>query len=373
MIPVVAAAALLIGNILPGFAAEGIRLQDIRVRVKDVANVRGARINQLVGYGIVVGLNGTGDSQRAFFTNKALANALERLGMGNLPALNVKNVAGVLVTASLPPFFKQGQQVDVTISSIGDSKSLQGGVLVRTPLRGPDNRTYLVAQGSVSIGGFGVEANGSSVQKNSTTVGRIPNGGIVEAEVPVTLMDENNYLYYSLINPDFSTASELETKVNKSLLGNATAMDAATVRVYVPAAYRTNIVDLIARIENLTLSPAAQPAKVVLEERTGTLIVGQNVRIGPVAVTHGGLIVRIDTTNNVSQPGPLSNGTTTKTSESTITVDEKKGETVNFESGTTVGQLVKALNGLGVPSRDLITILQNIKSSGALNAHLEIL
>lgn len=367
------ALVLAIGLAAPAQAAEGVRLSDIRVRVKDVANVRGARPNQLVGFGIVVGLNGTGDSQRSFFTNRALANALERLGITDLPDLNVKNVAGVLITANLPPFVKPGQQIDVTISSIGDAKSLQGGVLVRTPLRGPDNRTYVVAQGPVSIGGFGIEASGSSVQKNSTTVGRIPNGGIVEAEVPVTLMDENNYLYLSLLNPDFTTAAELETKINRSLLGNASAMDAATVRVFVPTTYRNNIVDLVARIENLTLNPANMPAKIVIEERTGTLIVGQNVRIGPVAVTHGGLIVRVDTTNTVSQPGPLSQGQTTVTTESTITVDEQKGETVMFESGTTVGALVKALNGLGVPARDLITILQNIKVAGALNAHLELI
>lgn len=372
-LPVVASLALLVGSALPGYAAEGVRLTDIRVRVKDVATLKGARSNQLVGYGIVVGLQGTGDSQRSFFTVRALANALERLGMGNLPPLNVKNVAGVMLTASLPPFVKPGQQIDISVSSIGDCKSLQGGFLVRTPLRGPDNRTYAVAQGPVSIGGFGVEANGSSVTKNSTTAGRIPNGAIVEAEVPVTMMDENNYIYYSLNNPDFSTASELETKINRSLLGNATAIDAATVRVFVPAAYRNNVVDLISRIENLNLNPAAQAAKVIIEERTGTLVIGQNVRIGPVAVTHGGLIVKVDTTNSVSQPGPLSNGETTTTSESTITVDEKKGETVMFEAGTTVGQLVKALNGLGVPSRDLITVLQNIKASGALNAHLEII
>lgn len=343
------------------------------VRVKDVATFRGARPNQLVGYGLVVGLAGTGDSPATLFTNKALVNMMERLGMENLQGSKVKNVAGVLVTATLPAFMKSGQTLDVTISSLGDAKSLESGVLVRTPLAGPDGRVYAVAQGPVSLGGFGVEASGSSVKKNSTTVGRIPNGGIIEKEVPVTLVDDQGFLYIELLNPDFTTANELSDKINKRLLGNALALDAATVRVYVPSVYREDLVGLIAQLENLSVAPANQAAKIVIEERTGTLIIGQNVRIGPVAVTHGGLTVRVDTSQSVSQPNPLSNGQTTTTTESEITATEDKGSTVIFQGGTTIDTLVKSLNALGVPPRDLITIIQNIKATGALNAHLEII
>ncbi|MFN8674587.1 MAG: flagellar basal body P-ring protein FlgI [Candidatus Sericytochromatia bacterium] len=346
---------------------------DATVRVKDVAVIRNARPNYLSGYGLVVGLQGTGDSNATLFTNKSFANMLERLGIPNMGAAKIKNVAGVLVTAKLPPYVKPGQQIDVEVSAIGDAKSIENGFLARTPLNGPDGRTYAVSQGAVSIGGYGVESDGSVVKKNVPTIGRIPNGALIEKEVAVTMLDEGGNIYIDLINPDSTTASELADKINKSLLGNAKALDPATVKVFVTASYRENIVDLLSRIENLSLSPRNNAAKVILDERTGTIVIGQNVKIGPVAVSHGGLTVKIEKQKDVSQPNPASGGQTKVVENTKITVDESKGVTQIFKGGTTIGELVKSLNVLGVSTKDLITVIQAIKAAGALNAHLEII
>lgn len=345
------------------------------VRVKDVVTFRGARYNQLQGLGLVTGLQGTGDSANSVpYTRRALKNMLERFGMPQIDesTMRPKNVAAVMVTANIPPFSKPGQQIDVTVSSVGDSKSLENGMLIQTPLRGADGRIYAVAQGPISLGGFGVSTEqGASTQKNAVTIGRIPNGALVEKEIPVTLMDDNGYIEAYLINPDFTTATELADKINKSLLGNAKAVDASTVRVFVTSTYRNNLAELVARIENLTISPKNNAAKVVLDERTGTIIIGQNVSIGPVSVAHGGLIVKIDAQTTVSQPNPFSQGQTEVVTNTQITFDEKKGDTLVLVRGSTVGMLVKSLNELGIPPRDLITVLQMIKAAGALNAHLE--
>lgn len=345
------------------------------VRIKDVVNFRGARDNQLQGLGLVSGLNGTGDSANAVpFVRRALVNMLERFGMPqiNENQMRPKNIAAVMVACNIPPFAKPGQKIDVTLSSLGDAKSLQDGFLIQTPLRGADGRIYAVAQGPISLGGFGiVTSQGTSAQKNAVTVGRIPNGALVEKEIPVTLMDENGYIEIYLNNPDFTTATEMADKINKNLLGNAKAADASTVRVFVTSTYRNNVPELIARIENLTISPKNNAAKVVIQERTGTIVIGQNVSIGPVSVAHGNLEIKVDTVTTVSQPNPFSNGETTSVTNSTVTFDEKKGNTMVLVKGSTVGQLVKSLNALGVPPRDLITILQTIKSAGALNAQLE--
>lgn len=346
---------------------------DSTVRVKDVAVIRNARPNYLSGYGLVVGLTGSGDSNATLFTNKSFANMLERLGIPNMGAAKIKNVAGVLVTAKIPPYVKPGQQIDVEVSAIGDAKSIENGFLARTPLNGPDGRTYAVSQGAVSIGGFGVESNGEVVKKNVPTVGRIPNGALVEKEVNVTMLDENGNIYVDLINPDATTATELADKINKSLLGNAKAMDPATVKVFVTASYRENIVDLLSRIENLNLNPRNNAAKVILDERTGTIVIGQNVKIGPVAVSHGGLTIKIEKQTDVSQPNPMSQGETREVTNTKITAIEEKGVTKVFDGGTTIGELVKSLNVLGVSTKDLITVLQAIKAAGALNAHLEII
>lgn len=342
------------------------------VRVKDVVTFRGARDNQLQGFGLVSGLQGTGDSNATGFTIQAVKNMMERFGMPQLGNVKTKNVAAVMVTANIPPFMKPGMKIDVTVSSVGDSKSIENGLLIQTPLRGADGRIYAVAQGPISLGGFGVDQDGTSVQKNSVTVGRIPNGALVEKEIPVTLMDENGYIEAYLNNPDYTTASEMADKINKNLLGNAKAVDASTVRVFVTSTYRNNLSELVARIENLTISPQNNAAKVVLDERTGTIVIGQNVSIGPVSVAHGGLIVKIDRVTTVSQPNPMSEGQTEVVQNTSITFDEKKGDTLVLVKGSTVGNLVKSLNALGIPPRDLITVLQMIKAAGALNAHLEI-
>jgi flagellar P-ring protein precursor FlgI len=348
----------------------------VSVRVKDVVNFRGARFNQLQGFGLVSGLDGTGDSANAIpYMRRAMVNMLERFGMPQMPegSMRPKNVASVFVTVNIPPFAKPGQLIDVTISSAGDAKSLQNGYLIQTPLRGADGRIYAVAQGPISLGGFGFGTDtGAQITKNAPTVGRIPNGGIVEKEIPVTLMDENGYIEAYLNNPDFTTATELADKINKNLLGNAKATDASTVRVFVTSTYRNNVPELIARIENLTISPQNGAAKVILDERTGTIVIGQNVSIGPVSIAHGGLIVKIDAVTTVSQPNPLSQGTTETVTNKTISFEEHKGDTLVLVKGSTVGHLVKSLNSLGIPPRDLITVLQMIKVSGALNAHLEI-
>jgi flagellar P-ring protein FlgI len=348
----------------------------VSVRVKDVVNFRGARYNQLQGFGLVSGLDGTGDSANAIpYMRRAMVNMLERFGMPQMPegSMRPKNIASVFVTVNIPPFAKPGQLIDVTISSAGDAKSLQNGYLIQTPLRGADGRIYAVAQGPISLGGFGVTTDsGAAVTKNATTVGRIPNGAIVEKEIPVTLMDENGYVEAYLNNPDFTTATELADKINKNLLGNAKAIDASTVRVFVTSTYRNNVPELIARIENLTISPQNGAAKVILDERTGTIVIGQNVSIGPVSIAHGGLIVKIDAVTTVSQPNPLSQGTTETVTNKSISFEEHKGDTLVLVKGSTVGNLVKSLNSLGIPPRDLITVLQMIKASGALNAHLEI-
>jgi len=332
---------------IPSFSNENqiaSKNSDPIVRVKDVAQIRNARTNQISGLGIVIGLQGTGDSQQTIVVNRAYANMLERLGLPNMSNAKFKNIAAVIVTANLPPFLKQGQTIDVNIASIGDAKSIENGVLVRTPLLGPDGRVYAVAQGPISIGGFGVESDGVVVKRNVPTVGRIPNGALVEREVPVTLLDENGNLYVDLINPDFTTASELADKINKSLLGNAKALDPATVRVFVTNTYKENLVDLISRIENLTVSPKNNAAKIVLDERTGTILIGQNVKISPVAISHGGLTVKIEKYTEVSQPNPGSGGQTTTITNTKITAQEDKGVTKLFQGGTTIGELVRSLN-----------------------------
>ncbi|HEY9857137.1 MAG TPA: flagellar basal body P-ring protein FlgI, partial [Stenomitos sp.] len=325
------------------------------------------------GLGLVIGLNQTGDTTSTGFTERILKNFIMNSGV-YIPQdkVRVKNVAAVAVRANLPPFYKPGQKIDVTVASIGDAKSLADGVLIGAELRGPDGKVYATAEGPLSTGGFGVEANGSQVRKNQTLVARIPNGGIVQREVPVTMLDANGFMYINLNQPDFVTASRMASTITKGLLGQAQAIDGGTVRVYVNSSYRDNLVDLIARLEQLPVLPDAV-AKVIIEERTGTVILGSNVRIGAVAVTQGGLVVKVDTKQTVSQPNALSGGGTTVTTESTVSADEEKAKSVIFESGTTLGQLVRALNALGTTPRDMISILQAVKAAGALNAQLELI
>lgn len=342
------------------------------VRVKDIAKIQGARDNYIHGVGLVVGLEGTGDSQSTGFAERALLNFVRASGLYPTDRLRSKNVAVVSIDAKLPPFIKPGQTIDITVSSIGDAKSLSNGVLIPSPMKGADDKVYAVAQGPLSTGGFGIEVQGAQVKKNATLVARIPNGAVVEREVPVTVLDSNGFMFINLLNPDFITASRVAGVIGKSYLGAAQALDAATIRVYVTQQYRDNLVDLVARLEGLEVLPDSV-AKVVIEERTGTVILGSHVQIDPVAISHGNLIVKVEIKTNVSQPAPFSGGTTQVTQEANITANETKAKTVIFDKGTTLGTLVRALNALGTSPRDMITILQNIKAAGALNAHLELI
>jgi flagellar P-ring protein precursor FlgI len=343
------------------------------VRLKDIAQVRGVRTNQLVGYGIVVGLEGTGDSNGALFTVQSVANMLERFGITVPPnALKVKNVAAVIVTAELPPFARAGNTLDVVVSSIGDARSLQGGTLLQTPLRGADGQVYAVAQGPLSIGGFNFGGGGARVQRNHTTVGRIPNGALIEREVPASFLQGDNSLTIQLHKPDFTTAARVVSSI-RSAFPNLTvrAVDPSTVRIALDAQHATDPVMLIAQLETLTVLPDIA-ARVVVNERTGTVVVNGDVRVAPVAIAHGGITVRVQTTFEVSQPPPLSEGQTKVVPQTQVDANEEPARMVYLREGASVEALVKALNALGVSPRDLIAILQALKAAGALHAEIEV-
>ena len=344
-------------------------------RIKDIASFKGVRSNQLVGYGLVVGLNGTGDGSGTKFTTQSLVNMMERLGIHALSdQVKVANVAAVMVTTDLPPFARSGNKIDVLISSIGDAKSLQGGPLLMTPLKGADNNVYAVAQGPLLVGGFAsAGAAGGGVQKNHPTVARIPDGAIIEREIP---FDFNNLddLTITLNQPDFTTALRLSEAVNRKL-GTAIAspLDAGTVKVDVPQSYRDKLVGLVSSLEQIDINPDME-AKIVLSERTGTVIMGENVRIASVAIAHGYLSVQIKENSDVSQPNPFSQGQTVVTPKTDINIKEEDNKLLLIEpNGTSLGSVVKALNAIGVSPRDLITVFQAIKASGALQAELEII
>lgn len=351
------------------------------VRVKDLASVKGVRGNQLVGYGLVVGLNGTGDGNKSAFTTQGLANMLKSVGMSvNGNDLKVKNVAGVMITATLPPFIKAGQPLDVTLSSLGDASSLQGGTLVATPLKGLDEETYAIAQGPVSIGGFktsGPVPDGS--QDNHLTVARIPAGATVEKEVPVSFAGKNE-ITLSLNAPDFTTVSRLTAAIN-TFLGSsfAKAKDGATVAVTVPDTYRQQEISLLAALENLEVTPDAI-SKVVVDERTGTIVMGENVRISQLALSHGALSIQV--TGDPSKPvGQEMVGKTLTDDMVREMTDEiaaqngnsKSNKLVKLSPGVTLGELVRALNSVGAAPRDLIAIFQAIKAAGAMSAELTII
>lgn len=343
-------------------------------RVKDIAYFLGSRSNVLIGYGLVVGLNNTGDNTNTQFTVNTLANLLDNMGIHVDPSqTKTKNVAAVMVTGKLPAFSRIGARIDVEASSIGDAKSLEGGTLLMTPLKAPDGKVYAVAQGPISTGGFAVSgASGSSVQKNHPTVGFVSGGALVEKEVPVQYA-ELPALDLVLKNPDFTTAGKTAAAIIKNVSGvNARAVDAGTVRVEVPPEQRSEIVAMITRIENLDVHPEVV-AKVVVNERTGTIVIGENVRILPVAVAHGSLTVQITERSDVSQPLPFSQGRTAVTPQTSIKVQEEKGSLAVVGGGVTIGQVIKGLNAIGATPRDLINILQSIKAAGAMQADVEII
>ena len=335
------------------------------VRLKDLTSVKGARINQLIGYGLVVGLDGTGDGSKSPFTGQALVNMLENLNIYvNKDDIKVKNVAGVMITASLPPFVKIGQNIDVTLSALGDAESLQGGTLIATQLKALDGEVYAVAQGPISIGGFEFRARGQqdSVQQNHLNVARIPNGATVEREVPVSFLGKNEFILH-LNEPDFTTVTRTVKAIDRFLDGSyATAQDGSTISVRVPEGYRNNEIALLADLESLEVIPD-YTARVIVDERTGTVVMGENVTISALAVAHGNLNVQVS-----AESVPFS-----RSAEVSVAVQEQKSKLVDFEPGVTLGDLVQALNSVGVTPRDLIAILQAIKAAGALQAELEII
>lgn len=353
-------------------------------RIKDIAHVIGARSNQLAGFGLVVGLNGTGDSTQFILGPQALSNLLERYGITVPPKdmRRAKNMAAVIVNATLPPFSRQGSKIDITVSSLGDATSLQGGVLLQTPLKAADGRVYAVAQGPVSIGGFfvkGSAAGGTNVaQRNQPTAGRVPNGAIVEREVPFEL-NQRSSVTLALDQDDFTTAARAADAINKKLssveaVGGALAqaLDSRTIEVKVPAAYTRKLVDFISMLESVSLT-TDRAAKVIINEKTGTVILGGDIKISPVSIIHGNFNVTISTTFEVSQPQPLAKGQTVVTAEETVKAKEERARSLVLREGANVEDVVKGLNAIGTTPRDVIAIIQAIKAAGALNADLEVI
>jgi flagellar P-ring protein precursor FlgI len=343
------------------------------VRVKDVARLHGVQSTQLLGYGLVVGLSKTGDRRQTIFPAQTLANLLENFGVA-VPAdqFDIQNVAAVLVTAELPPFVRSGFRIDVTISSIGDAKSLQGGTLLVTPLRGLDGSIYVMAQGPLTLGGFGGGGGGNSVTVNHLTVGRVPGGGLVQVSTADQMPDTDS-IQLSLNEPDYVTATRLAETINVELGGQqARAVDQATVSIDLPDVYRSSVPDLMARLEPLAVEVDG-PARVVINERTGTVVVGALVRIGPAAIAHGSLSVRISTSLETSQPPPFSGGDTVTVPEQEVDVLEGDSQLIELEEGTTLQAVVSALNSLGATPRDIIAIMQSLKAVGALRAELVII
>ncbi len=342
-------------------------------RLKDVASVKGVRENQLVGYGLVVGLNGTGDKAGTEFTIQSLGSMLGKLGVGVDPSLiKVKNVAAVMVTGTLSPFARNGSAIDVTISSIGDAGSLEGGTLVMTPLFGSDGQVYAIAQGPLSTGGFAAGAGGSSVQKNHPTVGRIANGATIERELDYAIGQKSEF-EIAIGHPDFTTAQRAARAINAEFGAPvAEARDSGTLRLRVPAEFDADVVGFLSQVEAVEIAPD-EVAKVILNERTGTVVMGASVRISQVAVSHGSLSVTISTTTSVSQPGAFSSGTTAVVPNSDVSAVEEPARLLLLGGAVTIGDLVRGLNAVGVTPRDLIAILQAIKAAGALSAALEII
>lgn len=345
-------------------------------RIKDVADFEGVRDNLLVGYGLVVGLNKTGDSMKeGHFTKQSLLAMLERLGVKPTQAgLDAKNVAAVMVTASLPGFARQGGRIDVTVSALGDSSSLLGGTLLVTPLLGADGEVYAVAQGHVATGGFTAQGAGETVTKGVPTNARIASGGIVEREIGFDLQ-RLQQVRISLRNPDFTTARRMAEAMN-AFLGTDAARpsDPGTVTLKVPRGYEGNVVGLLTDVEQLRIEPDQQ-ARIIIDENSGTIVMGENVRISTVAVAQGNLTIRITETPQVSQPGPFSQGgTTTVVPRTDIQVDEGADKKLAvMQTGVTLQELVNGLNALGIGPRDLITILQAVKAAGALQADIQVM
>ncbi len=344
------------------------------VRIKDIADIKGVRNNQLVGYGLVVGLDGTGDGKKSLFTIQSMVSMLEKMGITlNANDIAVSNVAAVMVTAELPPFAKAGSRIDTLVSSIGDAKNLQGGTLLLTPLKAANGQVFAVAQGPVNTGGFSAGGAAGSVQKNFPTVGRVIGGALVERELQLDF-NQRRDLTLSLHRPDFTTATRTTDAINAVFYDHiASAQDAGTIQVKVPMSYFGNIVELVAMIEKLEVRPD-ETARVVINERTGTVVMGENVRLSTIAIAHGNLSIVIKESPQVSQPAPFAQGgKTVVTPETDISVAEEARQLVVMPAGASIGDVVSALNALGVSPRDLIAIFQAIKAAGALQAELEVI
>jgi flagellar P-ring protein precursor FlgI len=348
-------------------------------RIKDIANLNGVRPNQLLGYGLVTGLNGTGDNMnKTTFTLQAIYNMMVRSGISidpdDLGKVKIDNIAAVMVTANLPPFARPGSQIDVQVSSMGDAESLAGGTLLMTPLMGVDNNVYAVAQGPLTIGAFSFGGKAAKAQKNHPTVGRISNGAIVENSVPVDLGGDGK-LIYQLNNADFTTASRMSDSINR-VFGEKTAFpnDSGTVIIQIPEKNHDNIVSFIADVESIEIV-SDSVARVVVNERTGTIVMGKDVKLSTVAVSHGNLSLVVKELENVVQPNPLAEGETIVTQETSLQVIEDEGRltVLNLPQGVSIGDIANALNAIGATPRDLIAIFQAIKASGSMQGELIIL
>ncbi len=344
-------------------------------RIKDIASIAGVRANQLAGYGLVVGLDGTGDqTTQTPFTTQSIANMLMQMGVTLPPGINMqlKNVAAVMVTADLPPFAQAGQAIDVTVSSIGNAKSLRGGTLVMTPLKGADGQIYAMAQGNLAVSGAGASANGSKAQINHLSVGRIPAGATVERSV-ATVLGESGSINLELRQSDFTTAARVVDAVNAKFgAGTARALNGRVLEVKTPVGASERVAFLGA-IESLDVSPAPGMAKVILNARTGSVVMNQQVTLDPSAVSHGNLSVIISSEPVISQPAPFSQGQTVVTAQSQIEIRQQEGEVMLLKGGATLADVVKALNSIGATPQDLLAILQALKASGALRAELEVI
>ncbi len=344
-------------------------------RLKDLAGIEGVRDNQLIGYGLVVGLAGKGDTQQTVFSPQSLANLLERMGI-SVPGgtIRVKDTASVMLTATLPPFAQPGIHLDVTAAAIGDATNLQGGILLLTPLKAADGQVYAAAQGPLVLGGFMAGEGGTTQTVNHPTVGRVPGGGIVERPAPS--LAPKGFVHLQLRYADFTTAARIAAALNAKYgaAGSlpARAENAALVNMVVPPSFANRPIDFIADMETVTVD-ADRPARVVVNERTGTIVMGRDVRIAPVAILHGNLTVEIQTSLDVSQPAPLSSGTTVAGSKVGVNAKEQAARNIMLPQGATVEELVRALSAIGATPRDVIAILQNLRAAGALDAELEVI
>lgn len=367
-LPLVALAALML------LVAQVLQAEtDMRVLIRDISTVEGVRSNALVGYGLVVGLNGTGDRRQTIFTTQTLSSVLQRMGVQVAPgAIRVNNVAAVFVTASLPPFARSGTKLDVTVSSVGDAKSIEGGLLVLTALRGPDGEVYATAQGPVAVGGYAAGGGGNSRQVNHPTVGRVPAGGLVEREGP-SQSPNLSVLNLLLEEDDFPIAETVAAAINSDLnTAVARVADGRRVELDLTRIPAQNPYALITRIEMLpiTIHPKA---KVVVNERTGTIVIGSDVKLGSASILHGTLTIEISTQFGVSQPAPMSNGETVPLAQPSLNTEDSKARRIELGAGATVQDLVGGLQMIGATTRDVISILQALKKAGALRAELEVI